>query len=297
MKSTKVKFMAILLVAVLAVGVFGGCASNEESNNDTSEKKETVKLGYVNWAEGIAMTHLAQAILQEKMGYDVETTLADVAPIFTSVAAGNTDAFMDVWMPVTHETYMEKYGDDIVELTTSYEGARIGLVVPSYVEIDSIEELKENSDMFNGEIVGIDAGAGLMTATETALEDYDLDLNLLTGSGPSMTAALDKAIKAEEPIVVTGWTPHWMFARYDLKFLDDPKGVFGDAEEIRIITRKGFAEDMPEVNEFLSNFSMTDEELSDLMGVVEDGASPLEAATEWMNDNEAVVNEWIPTEK
>lgn len=294
MKLTKVKFMVILLAAVLAVSVFGGCASKE---NDTVDKKETVKLGYVNWAEGIAMTHLAQAILQDKMGYDVETTMADVAPIFTSVATGNTDVFMDVWMPVTHETYMEKYSDDVVKLTTSYSGARIGLVVPEYVEIESIEELKKNKDMFNGEIIGIDAGAGLMSATEKAIKDYDLDYKLLTGSGPSMTAALDKAIKANKPIVVTGWTPHWMFARYDLKFLDDSKGVFGDAEEIQIITRKDFAKDMPQVNEFFSNFSMTDEELSDLMGAVEDGNSPLEAATNWMNENEDIVDQWIPSNK
>ncbi len=294
MKSAKVKFMAILLMTVLAVSVLGGCTSTKDG---TSDKKETVKLGYVNWAEGIAMTHLAQAILQEKMGYKVETTMADVAPVFTSVAAGETDAFMDVWMPTTHKTYMEKYGDDVVELSTVYKGAQIGLVVPKYVKIDSIEELKKNKDMFNGQIVGIDAGAGLMTATEKALEDYNLDYKLLTGSGPGMTAALDKAIKAKEPIVVTGWTPHWMFARYDLKFLDDPKGVFGTAEEIRTITRKDLAKDMPEVNEFLKNFNMTDEELSDLMGVVEDGKSPLEAATKWMNENKDVVNKWIPSDK
>ena len=37
-----------------------------------------------------------------------------------------------------------------------------------------------------------------------------------------MTAALKSAIANDEEIAVTGWTPHWMFARWDLKYLDDP---------------------------------------------------------------------------
>ena len=47
--------------------------------------------------------------------------------------------------------------------------------------------------------------------------------------------------------MVTGWTPHWKFARWDLKFLDDPKKVYGEAETINTIVRQGLKEDMPEV--------------------------------------------------
>lgn len=293
MKSIKLKLIAITLIAVLAVGVLAGCSSNGEN----TDVKGTVELGVVNWADAIAMTSLAEVILEEKMGYEVETTMADVAPIFTSIVSGNTDAYLDVWMPLTHASYMEKYGDDLEVLSTSYEGAKIGLVVPAYVEIDSIDELNENKELFEGKIVGIDAGAGIMAATENVMKEYDLDYELLTGSGPTMTAALDKAISAKEPIIVTGWSPHWKFSRYDLKYLEDPKGTMGEAEKIQIITRKGFAEDMPEVNEFLSKIQFTNDELSSLMGVIEDGNDPIESARQWMNDNEEVVNNWLPSEQ
>lgn len=279
-----------MLLAVLMLGIsLVGCS--QPKNDDA---KKTVKLAYVNWAEGIAMTNLAAAVLEDKMGYEVELTMADAAPVFTSVASGNTDAFLDVWLPITHKSYIEEYGDKIVDLGVSYENALLGLIVPSYVEVNSIEELNANKDLFGGEIVGIDAGAGLMAAAEKALTEYELDYKLLTGSGPTMTAALGKAIDANKPIVVTGWAPHWKFAKWDLKVLEDPKGVFGEVENIHKYSRKGLETDLPEVAEFLKKFKMTEAQLGDLMGAIEtDGGEPLEVARTWMNDHEDVVKAWL----
>lgn len=291
MKKCTAKLTIILFVSMLLLIAITGCTTGGEKS------KGTVKLGYVNWAEGVAMTNLAQAVLEDKMDYEVDITMADAAPIFTSVAKGNYDAFLDAWLPITHESYMERYGDDLIDLGYNYEGARIGLVVPSYVDIDSIEELNEAKDKFDGQIVGIDSGAGIMTASERALQDYDLDYELMTGSGPTMTAALKKAIDNEDWVVVTGWTPHWKFARWDLKFLDDPKNAYGEEENIHTVARKDIKEDMPEVAAFLENFKMDDQQLGDLMGAISDSdGEAIDAAREWMNENEELVNSWIPAE-
>ena len=287
------KAVAIGMSVVMLLGAMAGC-SPSGSSSGASEKK-TVKLGYVNWSEGIAMTNLAAAVLEDKMGYKVELTMADVAPVFTSVASGNTDAFMDVWLPVTHEDYMKEYGDKLDDLGVSYENALIGLAVPSYVSINSIEELNANKDQFGGEIIGIDSGAGIMKATDKAIADYGLDYKVLPGSGPTMTAALKKAIDANKPIVVTGWKPHWMFARWDLKVLEDPKGVYGAAENIHIVARKDLSKDMPEVVDFLKNFKMSEQELGDLMGAIEDkGGEPLDVAREWAKEHQDLIKGWIP---
>lgn len=287
------KLVSVVCAMGLLTVALASCGSSPSIRGE-DKSKGTVKLAYVNWAEGIAMTHLAAVILEDKMGYDVDLTMADVAPVFTSVASGNTDAFLDVWLPITHEDYMETYGDKLVDLGVVYENALLGLVVPSYVEIDSIEELNDNKDLFGGEIVGIDAGAGLMKAAESAIGEYGLDYSLLTGSGPTMTAALSKAIDANKPIVVTGWAPHWKFARWDLKVLDDPKSVFGDVENIHIVTRQGLEDDKPDVVEFLKQFKLTDSELGGLMGLIEeDGGDPMDTARTWMQENEALVNGWI----
>lgn len=316
MKNSLRKCIVMLLTMTMSGFVLAGCGDTAESSKsletestvlkeelsdnttDTvNEEKGTIKLVYVNWAEGIAMTNLAKVILEDKMGYDVEVTMADVAPIFTSLSSGDQDVFMDAWLPITHKSYMDEYGKELEDLGNNFEGAKIGLVVPSYMDINSITELNDIADDLDGEIIGIDSGAGIMTTTEGAVDIYNLNLDLIPGSGPAMTAALGSAIEKEEPIVVTGWEPHWKFARWDLKFLDDPEGVYGDSENIHTITRKGFSGDMPEAAEFFKNFFMDSQQLGDLMGAISDSdEDPEVVAKAWMNENEDLVQSWIPAE-
>lgn len=287
------KSIALLVICVFFVTSLTACSNTEKATDDQEEKKE-VKIGYVNWAEGVAMTNLAKVILEDELNYEVSITMADAGPIFTSIANGNYDVFLDGWLPVTHESYMKKFGDDLVDLGYNFEGAKIGLVVPSYVEIDSIEQLNDNKDKFEGKIIGIDSGAGIMKASEKAIEDYDLDFELMSGSGPTMTAALKKAIDNKEWIAVTGWKPHWKFARWDLKFLQDPKKVYGEVENIHTIARKNIKEDLPQVATFFEKFKLNDQELGGLMGMIsESDKSEEEVAREWIKENKELVNSWI----
>src|SRR5690606_40004229 len=56
-------------------------------------------------------------------------------------------------------------------------------ILPTYVEVDSITELNDNADLFGGEVIGIDPGAGLMAASDEAMTAYDLsNFVLLDGS-------------------------------------------------------------------------------------------------------------------
>lgn len=142
-------------------------------------------------------------------------------------------------------------------------------------------------------ITGIDAGAGIMSAAEEALEVYDLeDWTVQASSDAAMTQALGDAYENEEPIVVTGWTPHWKFAAYDLKYLEDPEGVFGDAEDIKTFVREGLEDDMPEAYTVLENFQWSEEDMGEIMMEVNEGADERDAAREWIDNNEDLVSEW-----
>ncbi|WP_240422368.1 glycine betaine ABC transporter substrate-binding protein [Listeria costaricensis] len=162
-------------------------------------------------------------------------------------------------------------------------------------ELASYDPEKPLGEQINYTITGIDAGAGIMLSTQNALEAYGLadeNWQLQTSSTAAMTSTLEKAIKNKQPIVVTGWTPHWMFTKYDLKFLDDPKNVYGDAEDIHTIVRKGLKKDMPSAYEMLDRFNWTQEDMSEVMLDVNNGMDPEKAAKKWIKANPDKVAEW-----
>ena len=282
--------MKVLALITIAAFFATGCQSS------TEETQKTADLVYVNWAEGIAYTHLAENVLEEKMGYDVNITSADVGPAYTSIANGDQDAFMETWLPVLHSNYIDRFEEDIIDLGYVYEGTQSGLVVPEYVEVDSISNLNDYTEEFDGEITGIDAGAGVMQTTQDVIEEYDLNYDLITSSGPAMTAALSSAIEDEEWIVVTGWNPHWKFGRWDLKFLkQDEDKMMWESGNIHIMGRQNLEQDKPELAQFLKNMHFTEEQLADLMLTVEQSDGDVSDVTmEWMNENEELINSWIP---
>ncbi len=279
----------VALVAIIVPTAFAGGAA------ETADSKGNVTLLYVEWAGEVAATYVAQAVLEE-MGYNVTTTPVSAAAMWQGMATGDGDGMLAAWLPGTHGDFLAQTEDRIDLLDPLLSGARIGLLVPTYVEIDTVAELNEYADRFGGEIIGIDPGAGLMAATERAIEVYGLDnMTLVEGSDAAMTAALGAAIDNNEWIVVTGWTPHWKEAAFELKYLEDPELVFGDEEFVAAVARDGLAEDMPEVHAFLNNFYWTPAQLGEvLMWNEEPGADPAETARRWVAENRDVVDTWIP---
>mgnify|MGYP002724338395 FL=1 len=258
-----------------------------------AQDKGTVHLAYVEWSSEVASTNVVRAVL-EQAGYEVDMTSLSAAAMWQAVASGDADAIVAAWLPTTHADYIDRVGDDVEDLGVNLDGTKLGLVVPAYSDIETIGDLNDQADAFNGEIIGIDPGAGLMGLTEEVIDTYGLDLRLRSGSGATMTAALASAIDNEEDIVVTGWTPHWKFARFDLKYLEDPQGVYGGAEQIHTIVRQGLADDMPEAYAILDAFEWTPEQMGEVMLMNQDEDSdPYENAKQWVEENQDLVASWL----
>lgn len=283
--------MKNLLKLLIAMALVLACAAP-----GMAEKPE-VKLAYVEWDCAAASTNLVKAVLQEKMGYDVEILPVTAAAMWMAVGTGDVDGMVTAWLPVTHADYLKQVEGKVEDLGPIVGGAKLGWAVPSYVEVDSIADLNDNADKFDGKIIGIDPGAGLMRLSEKAMKEYNLDkFELMEGSGSTMTAALSNAIKNKEWVVVTAWSPHWMFGRWDLKYLDDPKGVLGEEEQIHTIVRNGLNDDMPEVYAMLDNFHYeSPDQLQTLMAWnQEDGADRYENAKRFMKEYPELVDSWLP---
>ncbi len=153
-----------------------------------------------------------------------------------------------------------------------------------------ISDLKGKANIFGGQIVGIEAGAGLTEASrDEVLPRYGLDneYTLRTSSTPAMLAELERAISKREPVVVTLWRPHWAYSAYPIKDLEDSNGALGQAEQLYVIGRPGFRSEQPQVAEWVSNFKLNDQQLSSLENLVvqEKKDNPQQGAKQWLADN------------
>ncbi|HBP66537.1 MAG TPA: glycine/betaine ABC transporter [Desulfosporosinus sp.] len=282
------------MVSLLAIGLLAGCGSTTPKQDATKpSENKTVNIGYVNWAEDVAVSNIWKVLLEEK-GYQVNLKSLEVAPLYVGLNKGDLDVFMDAWLPTTHKTYWEKYKDKLDDYGVWYKGeAKMGLVVPNYVDLKSIEDLKAKKDLFAGKITGIDPGAGIMKATKKANEDYGLGYEVVQSSETAMLSTLDKAYRDKKPIAITGWSPHWMFAKYDLKYLEDPKKAFGEAEEIHTLANKEFTQKNPEVAKMLKAFKLEDKQIAHLESLINEGMTPDVAAKKWILDNRALADSWM----
>lgn len=253
-----------------------------------------VSIGYVDgWSDSVATTNVAAEVIRQKLGYDVKLQAVATGIMWQGVATGKLDAMLSAWLPVTHGEYWAKNKDNVVDYGPNFKDAKIGLIVPEYVKANSITDLKTDTS-FKNKIVGIDAGSGVMLKTEQAIKDYDLNgYKLTASSGAAMTAELGRSYKKNESIAVTGWVPHWMFAKWKLKFLEDPKGVYGAAETVNSIGSKELASKAPEVAEFLKKFQwQSKDEIGEVMLAIQEGAKPEAAAKDWVAKHPERVKEW-----
>ncbi|RNF39813.1 glycine betaine ABC transporter substrate-binding protein [Planococcus salinus] len=144
------------------------------------------------------------------------------------------------------------------------------------------------------EITGIEPGAGVVAAAEETTETYENleGWEVVTSSSGAMATALGEAIDNEEPIIVTGWSPHWKFQKYDLKYLEDPEGVFGEAETINTMVRQGLQDEKPEAYKILDQFQWESADIESVMLEVSNGTAVEEAAAAWIEENSDKVAEW-----
>lgn len=262
---------------------------------------DPIRIGWTAWSDAEFITKLTARIIENRFDREVELIQTDIAPQYQGLATGSIDVMFMSWQPETHGDYMEKVGSDVVNLSMLYTHARLGWAVPAYVpesEVSSIADLKKPSvnEKLDGTITGIDPGAGLTRLSKKALEEYGLDdYNLLISSGAAMTAALERAVRRDEWIVVTAWSPHWMFGAFDLRYLKDPKGVLGSFERVHAVARKGFYQDNVDVAGFIGRMYLP---IDDLQAAMYDAqqTSYEEAVTNYIDKYGDRIDYWVTGE-
>lgn len=256
-----------------------------------------IRIGWTAWSDAEVVTNIAKLVLEQRMGQKVELVMTDVALQYAALQRGQIDLMLMAWLPGTHKSYWEKVKDDVEDLGVLYSDARLGWAVPADIPVSTLRTIDdltkpEAREKLGGRIQGIDAGAGLMKLSEAALKTYGLDYKLLTASDAAMVSALDRAIQRKQWIVVTTWSPHWMFSQYKLRYLEDPKQALGGSESIHALARKGFSADFPKAAAFVRNMKVPLSDLEAVMLKARDSNAAKESAA-YVAAHGDVVNRWL----
>ena len=200
------------------------------------------------------------------------------------------------WVPRSVHRNTRRISDAIHDVEKEHGRDARDTEVAAKLDIGLAEYHSMLNDTACGRIVGIDVGSGLMRLTSKAMRDYGItQLQLVPGSGASMAASLTDAIFKQEWIVVTAWSPHWMFSRWPMHYLDDPQNSLGKEESIFKVGRVGLEKDHPEVWAFLSKFRFEDaSQLQRLMDWNQQrGTDPVQNASRFMKENPRLVESWL----
>lgn len=327
--------LPLLAVAVVAL-LITACVPTEGTSTDGSGDSSpavsessgdvTIKLAENPWSASQVNVAVAKTIIEEQLGYPVEIVTIDENAQWSALASGDLHASLEVW-PSGHAENIALYIDE--QQSVENAGALgpiggIGWFMPQYVleknpELATWEGFTSNkaADLFATAETG---DAGQFLAGDQSWVQYDEDIinNLgidfqvvYAGSEEALLAALDSAYSREEPILFYFWTPHSVFAQYDLvqvalpEYSDecyakaDEGGVdcAYPADELFKIVSAQLEEQAPDVYTFLKNFSYSTEDQISMIAQVElEDMTPIEAARAWVDGNEDVWREWLPQE-
>lgn len=285
-----------------AASKYANCSLTDGVANATStsagdgDKKVTIA-AFSGWDESTATAYLMKNILS-KNGYTADVKTLDAAAAYTAVSKGDVDVLTDAWLPVTHKTYIGQYGDQLEPLGCWYDNAKLTIAVNSSSPAKSIADLKTMGAEYNNTLVGIEPGAGETGVVKNdVIPAYGLqNLNFTTSSTAAMLASIKKAEADKTNVAVTLWKPHWAYAAFDIRDLEDPKGAMGGKEGIWNFATKGFSDSYPKAAQLFKNLIVPDADLAqleDLMTNKYQGNNPDAAVNEWLTAHPDFANKML----
>lgn len=254
-------------------------------------EEKTIVMGTMTWEDLTPITGITKKVLEDS-GYTVKVVeFSEWGIAYAALSKGDVQVLASQTDYAAND-YWNKNKNKIEKLSPVSFGLYQGLAVPSYVDIDSIEQLNANSEKLGGKIIGIEPGSGLMSDATNVVKAYDLKLKLVEGSTTAMTAALKSAVDRKEPVVVTVWDPSWMTKKFDLKFLKDPKGIFPPLQGYYWIGHKGFAAEYPRARELMASVYVPITDITAMNADVKDGKTMEQAIKDWTDSHADLLKRW-----
>jgi glycine betaine/proline transport system substrate-binding protein len=254
-------------------------------------EEKVINMGTLSWEDLTPISGITKKVLEDS-GYTVKvTSFSEWGIAYAALGKGDIQILASQ-IDYVAQDYWNKNKNKLEKISPVSHGLYQAIAVPSYVPIDSLEQLNENAEKFNGKIIGIEPGSGLMSEAAEAVKQYGLKLDLLEGSTAAMTAALKSAVDRKDWIAVTVWEPSWMAQKFEIKFLKDPKGVFAPPQGYYWIGKKGFSAENPQAREAIASVYVPLTAITSINGAVKDGKTIDEAVKDWTDKNADLLKRW-----
>jgi glycine betaine/proline transport system substrate-binding protein len=290
-----------------------------------SDSWRSIKLPIHNWSSQIAGVYVVGAIL-EATGNSVEYISAESTLVYTSMCQGDMDLVHEVWEGAFGMAFMEQVDKGcVIDAATHDAKTREEWWYPSYVEdvcpgLPDWEALNDCAEMFavygsggKGRYLGgpVDWLKGDQERVESLEMDFIVENARTAGA---LWAALEAASVNQEPIVLFNWTPNFIEAMYDGKFIEFPTfanecrthaswGInpyrthdCGNPKDgyVKLGVWEGFPARWPNAYKAVRKINFTNLDIAQLALYVDiDGMEPEDAAAKWLDDNYSRVNRWI----
>ena len=288
---------ALIGLALLAAAAAGPAGAAED------ESCRTVRMSDPGWTD-ITSTNAFAGVLLEALGYRQNVQVLSVPITFQGLKSDMVDVFLGNWLPAQAAMVEPMLQEGSLEvLTENLSGLRFTLAVPSYVAeagVKSFNDLAAHADKFDKKIYGIESGAAVNQNVLRMLESGDFglgDWELVESSEQGMLSEVARAVRNQDWIVFEAWEPHPMNTKFELTYLPGGDKYFGPnlgEAHVRTVARKGFKAACPNLAKLFSQLRFSvDMENSLMTSILDDGADPLQAATEYLKANPELLTAWL----
>jgi glycine betaine/proline transport system substrate-binding protein len=284
-----------LTLIVLSLALLTSCDKIQDILQNKILKSNALRIGYTDYSFDQAIAFLIKGILDQQPNLKVELYKAADSTMFKALAEDQLDIAISAWLPNSHQRYLDLYPDELQRYSLLCDSIGIYMIVPTYAPLEKIDDLKAVAGLLKNTILIPENQNAIFPLANSVLTDYGLtDFTLQESTWDNIIGFVDDSLANSGGFAFIGLRPHWIFKRYDLKTVSDPKHTFGNPEQAYIVVNSKFEERMPSVADFLRQIRLGIDDIERMMELNQVlGSEPYENALKWISDNTYRINKWL----
>jgi glycine betaine/proline transport system substrate-binding protein len=324
-RSRAARLGALATVAVMVLSACGGGSieeqteANEEAAGEAGGECGDLNMAVNPWVGYEASAYVVGTVAKDKLGCTVNYKDLKEDVSWQGFGTGEVDVVIEDWgHPDLEKKFFEGEGDGTaMDMGPQGNVGIIGWYVPPWLAEEHPDILEwENLNKYAADFATSESGGkgqflgadpSYVQFDEAIVSNLDLDFKVVfSGSEAASIEAFRKAEENKEFLIGYFYEPQYFMAEvplakvalppYEEGCQADPQDVACDYPETelkKIVGTDWAASDSTAVG-LVENFSWTNEDQNVVAGYIADeGMSPEEAATKWIEENQDKVDAWL----